>query len=247
MEQHEEVIGAGYTATVIAWGEGKVLKLFNEGFSETVIEKEYRNAMFLREMDFAKPQVHAMVRHNARMGIVYERIRGESLLDWVLRTRDVQGCAIRLAGLHKKVLANQATSLESYKNMLRHHVLMDTTSAAEDREKVLKTLSSLDEGDTLCHGDYHPGNVILSGGKAVVLDFLNICKGPALYDVARTVYLVQYTPVPPVPESREYLLQMKRDLADLYLEQMQVSRSEIRDYLEVVRVARREECPGECS
>ncbi len=90
---HEEVIGTGYTADVIAWGEDKVLKLFHEGFPAEVIEMEFSNAKFLNGLDFAKPEAHALVHHQARRGIVYGRIYGESLLDWVIRTRDVKRCA----------------------------------------------------------------------------------------------------------------------------------------------------------
>lgn len=106
-------------------------------------------------------------------------------------------------------------------------------------------LDQLQDGDTLCHGDFHPGNIFISDGQTAVIDFMNVCRGYFLYDVARTVFLVQYTPVPPVAEDREILLQFKKTLADLYLMQMNVTREMIRDYLSIIIVARAGECPDE--
>ncbi|NLY84913.1 MAG: hypothetical protein GX077_00975, partial [Tissierellia bacterium] len=66
-----------------------------------------------------------------------------------------------------------------------------------------------------------------------------------LYDIARTVFLIEYTPLPKDIENKEGLLQLKKSLADLYLMEMDVSREEIKDYLLVIGEARRGECPHE--
>ena len=79
----------------------------------------------------------------------------------------------------------------------------------------------------------------------MVIDFMNVCNGVYLYDVARTVFLVEYTPVPLEAEDREMLIQFKKTFADLYLLQMNVTREMIQDYLEVISVARVGECPNE--
>ncbi len=46
-----------------------------------------------------------------------------------------------------------------------------------DREKVLSILDELPDGDILCHGDFHPGNIFISEGQTIAIDFMNICKG----------------------------------------------------------------------
>lgn len=74
---------------------------------------------------------------------------------------------------------------------------------------------------------------------------MNVCHGDFLYDVARTVFLVEYTPVPIEAEDREMLLKFKRTLADLYLIQMNVTREMIHDYLLVIIADREGQCPDE--
>ncbi len=236
-------IGTGYCATVYEWEEGKVIKLFRKDFPTSSVEHEYQNALAVRDLPFSKPKAYELITYEDQLGIIYDYMEGESLLDWVIRTRDIRQCAIYMAKLHQSILQNEAKEVSDYKGFLRHFLSM--ISDTEKREEVLKRLDRLPEGNTLCHGDFHPGNILLSGGDNAVIDFMNICRGPYLYDIARTVYLVQYTPVQEEGDLREYVLQFKKTLTDLYLMQMQVTRDMIEDYLYVIKEARKCECPDE--
>lgn len=70
---------------------------------------------------------------------------------------------------------------------------------------------------------------------------MNVCAGDYFYDVARTVFLIEYTPVPQIPGAVEDLLRLKTTLADQYLIHMKVDREQISDFLEVIISSR----PGE--
>lgn len=238
-----KVIGVGFTATVYEWEDGKVLKLFRQDFSKEAIEMEFRNAMAVRDLPFSKPKAYELITLDDRLGIVYDLMEGEALLDWVLRTGDLQQCAVYMAELHKSILQMEVENVDDYKDFLRYFIsrIPDTSQ----REEALRILDRLPEGNTLCHGDFHPGNILLKQGTTGIIDFMNICHGYYLYDVARTVFLVQYTPVHEEGEMGEQIRQFKKSLADLYLMQMQVTRDMIQDYLTVIRAARIIECPDE--
>lgn len=65
------------------------------------------------------------------------------------------------------------------------------------------------DDDCLLHGDFHPNNIlVMPNGTPVIIDFMNVCHGPALYDVARTYVLI-----------KEY----DGSLADRYLKEIDVS------------------------
>ena len=80
------------------------------------------------------------------------------------------------------------------------------------QKEALQILGKLKDGNTLCHGDFHPGNIFISDRLTTVIDFMNVCHGDFMYDVARTVFLVEYTPVPADEEDKEMLLQFKKRL-----------------------------------
>jgi thiamine kinase-like enzyme len=236
-------IGVGNTATVYEWEKGKVLKLFNERYPKEDIEKEFNNAILLSNMDFSKPKAYEMISFEKRIGIVYDRAEGETLLDWVMKTGDVQGCAVHMAKLHKEILQNKIKEVPNYKGFLKDTIGNAPVSNFNETKEALQKLNELLDGDTLCHGDFHPGNILIKDGHTMVIDFMNVCHGNYLYDVARTVFLVEYTPVPDEVEDREMLVQLKKTLANFYLVEMNVTRQMIQDYLLVISVARTGECP----
>jgi aminoglycoside phosphotransferase (APT) family kinase protein len=61
----------------------------------------------------------------------------------------------------------------------------------------LATLDGLAGGDRLCHGDYHPGNVVLARAGPVVIDWSNVTRGHPAADVARTRLMFRLGDLPP--------------------------------------------------
>ncbi len=242
--KYGKMIGVGNTADVYEWGEDKVLKLFHQGYSKEAVEKEFYNAKAIINMDFEKPKAYEVVFIEDRIGIIYDKVKGESLLDWVMRTSDVQSCAVYMADLHKTIIKNSINNVQNYKEFLEYFIVKSLSNDSKKLKDALQVLDKLQDGNTLCHGDFHPGNIFING-QAMAIDFMNVCQGNFLYDIARTVFLVEYTPVPAEAKDREMLLQVKKTLADLYLIEMNVTREMIEDYLAVIIEARAGECPNE--
>ena len=64
-----------------------------EGTRPTSVEKELRNAAMVDALGIPAPRCYGSVAVDGRVGIVYERAAGESLLSVLLRTGDAEGCA----------------------------------------------------------------------------------------------------------------------------------------------------------
>lgn len=98
-------LGTGRTAEAFLTPEGRVLKLFYAGYPKDSVEKELRNAGMVDALGIPAPRCYGSVEMDGRVGIVYERAAGESLLSVLLRTGDAEGCARVMAELHGKLLA----------------------------------------------------------------------------------------------------------------------------------------------
>lgn len=58
----------------------------------------------------------------------------------------------------------------------------------------LNLLDELPEGEALCHGDFHPGNIIKSGNKYYIIDWSGSYNGDILSDAAHTYILLKSVP-----------------------------------------------------
>lgn len=239
-----KLLGEGNTALVYQWNDGQVIKLFHLGYPKEAVYKEFHNAQQINKLNFPKATAYEIINYNEQLGIVYDQLKGESLGEWVLRTGDIPGCAKHMAELHQLILDNEIEDAMNYKDFLRESV---KSLSKEDQREALSMIDNLEDGKTLCHGDFHPWNIFIYEEKCSIIDFMNICRGNYLYDIARTVYLVGYTPVPQDLENREQIIELKKALAELYLKEMNVTPLMINDYLEVIKLCRKGECPDEVS
>lgn len=239
-----KIIGTGNTAVVYEY-QGKALKLFKENYPREAALKEFNNAKAIHNMDFSKPKAYEIISFENRIGIIYERIEGQSLLDLVMKTSNINQCAIYMAELHKKILNNKISTVLNYKEFLKFNIINSKSADFDKQKRILKILSDLPDGDTLCHGDFHPGNIFVSDDHTTAIDFMNVCQGTPLYDIARTVFLIQYTPLPEGTKNVSSMLELKKSLADSYLIHMNVTREIIQNYLLIISAARRGECPNE--
>ena len=57
------------------------------------------------------------------------------------------------------------------------------------RRRVLAALDTFPTGDRICHGDFHPGNILMTVRGEVVIDWIDVTRGNPLADLARTTIL----------------------------------------------------------
>ena len=91
-----------------------------------------------------------------------------------------------LAELQITTHQKSITGLPSYKDRLRYDIGKTSQLTDELRKKAFATLDALPDGQNLCHGDYHPGNVFLTNHGPVIIDWMTACSGSPWADVART-------------------------------------------------------------
>ncbi len=240
---NKSILGVGNTATVYEWYENKAIKLFHEGYPIENVGKEYINARIVENTGMPVPRVYEVLKVKRRVGIVYERVEGETLTNRILRLGAIKDSSKIMASLHRQMLSQNATMLPCYKMFLKQNIL--ESKIIGEKSRFLEAINELPEGNTLCHGDFHPGNILISNRGAIVIDFMNVCRGNALYDIARSVYLMEFTPISEETENREVVRRLKREMTDAYLEDMDVSRESLEEYLTIIRAGRTGECPSE--
>ena len=118
------------------------------------------------------------------------------------------------------------------------------------KQAALAALQKLPDGDRLCHGDFHPDNVMMSPAGAVIIDWIDATSGNPLADLARSQLLLGKGALPP-GVMLGWLIQLIRGrYLRLYLERYSqlnpIDQAQLEAWFPVIAAARlSEDIPGE--
>ena len=193
MKALDSPIAYGATAEIYAWDEGWVLKLFFDWFGRKNIDYEARIARAVHASGLPVPAVGEVVTVNGRTGLIYERVAGQSLFEIMPRKPwTIWRYGRRLAELHVQMHTNP---LEPELPRQRERLVwkIETAKALPDplRGRILAALAHMPDGHQICHGDFHPGNVMATPQGEVTIDWIDASLGNPLADLARSSIIAQ--------------------------------------------------------
>lgn len=233
-----KLFAKGNTAEVYDYKEGVVCKLFWDGYPVTSIQRECENAKVMGEAGLPVPCCYGVIEEGSRSGILYEKLEGDTLLADFLKTGDAASMVQCLTTLHQQILSCHTKRVLDYKEFLRYCA----SSRRVNANGLLEKIDHLPDGDVLCHGDFHPNNVMKGmNGQAQIIDFMNVCHGPGLYDIARTYCLIANGDVPGELAGRDAIISAQNQFADAYLAAMRVEKEELKEFIEVIKECRKAE------
>lgn len=183
-----ELVGRGFTADVFAWDNGRVLKLFHGEYPRSRIENEFHVSRALHSAGLKVPEAFELVEVEGRAGIVFERIDGISMLRFVERKPwKLFYAAALLAELHAHVHSHGAPAeLPTQREQIERWLAGAADFTEGERTAAEKSLAALPDGEVLCHGDFHPTNILFSDHGPVIIDWSSATRGHRYADVART-------------------------------------------------------------
>ncbi|MDH3231016.1 MAG: phosphotransferase [Alphaproteobacteria bacterium] len=178
-------LATGATAEVLAWKDGQVIKLFRERASFHGHELAATRAASASGL--AVPAViGGLVEVEDREGIVFERVDGPTMAGYVEDHPDeAVGCAVRMADLHAEIHRRDVSGIVELGQILTWAIDRADALALDTRKAVLGILDRLPGGSALCHGDFHPHNIIMGASGPVAIDWAMGARGNALADFAR--------------------------------------------------------------
>jgi uncharacterized protein (TIGR02172 family) len=176
----------GRTAEVYAWEDGSVLKLYREGFPLEWVDHEAYIGRLVVQAGVPAPEVRDILEVEGRRGILYERVDGPDMLAVINRSPfKLLACARSLGQLHVQ-MHRCAADLPSQRGMIERAIHSAPALPDDLRACALAALAALPDSDRLCHGDFHPGNVILTRRGPIVIDWMTANQGHPAADLART-------------------------------------------------------------
>ena len=196
--QELQKIAEGREAEMFAWDEGTILRLLRDAGSQGRLQREALAMEAARSSGVRVPAVHDLTTVNGRPGMVMERIDGPDLLALVARGPWKMFWAARVLGEAQAQLhaARGSSGLPELRVVLRRHI--ESANLPDHLTRfAMQRLAGLTDGKSLCHGDFHPGNIIVSEGGPVVIDWTGATHGDPDADVARTLLMFRIGELPP--------------------------------------------------
>ena len=179
-----------------AWGEHQIVKLFGDGAPEDWVKKTNRVDRALHAAGLPVPAAGEVIEIDGHLGLVYERVEGGNLADALLSTPEkdydrVVGLARTFAEVHAEIHACGAIpEVPSQRELLKTVISRIASLSPDLQEAVLSAFDKMPTGGRLCHGDFHPYNVLMSSKGPVVIDWNNAHIGNPLEDVARSALML---------------------------------------------------------
>lgn len=192
-------LAVGGQAEIFEVDENTVLRVLRNPEDEGLLKTEYEVMKMLKAAGLDVPEVYEYLIVDGRPALLVERIKGVSMMEVMLKNPLKAVSYIKLlAKLHCEILSVKAPKdLRDVKKQAAFLTGKSNVLNESKKEFVQSVISQVPEGESLCHGDFHPGNILISGNRYCVIDWFGATKGAPASDVADTYLLFKSTSTVP--------------------------------------------------
>jgi aminoglycoside phosphotransferase (APT) family kinase protein len=220
-------IAAGNEAELFAWDAGSVLKLSKRIGDPRQAEHEAMILAAIAPLGLA-PEPRGVIEVNGRWGLVMERIDLPVMASANADPGHFPEQMRLMVSLHRRIHSVQAPgALPRLKQRMATRIDRVERLSRAERDSLLAHLAAMPDGDRMCHGDFHPFNILGLDENARVIDWLDATAGDPAADVCRTYVLISA---------------YKQEVADAYiaayLDASGLARADIDAWLPFVAAAR---------
>jgi hypothetical protein len=189
-EKLGRLLAIGNTAEIFEWGS-RIIKLYKSSATKGAAFHEAARSAAVEALGLPVPSVWGVHEVNGRWGLSFDRVTQKSFAEQMLGNRnDVPlflGC---MARLHIRIHSHQAIQFAGLKVRLAANIAATTLLDISRKQELLNEILDMPDGDRLCHGDFHPENILGDISNPVIIDWLDARRGDPAADVCRSYVLL---------------------------------------------------------
>ncbi len=211
---YEKIIAERPTKTVYK-DEDKAIKLFIQNYSKADILNEALNQARVEETNLNIPKLIEVRKIDDRWALVFEYVEGNTLEE--LMTKDPESLDKYLqlfVDMQIEVLSKKVPLLGRIKDKMQRKISDAENIETNIKYELLHRLEGLPIGNSVCHGDFNPSNIIIKeDGTLYVIDWSHVTQGNAAFDAARTYLLFNMDGKKELAEKYLNLFENKADIS----------------------------------
>ena len=204
------LIAEGGQSKIYDYGGNKILRVPKREMDYDRIRYEYQVYRFLEDK-LSVPHVFEVIDLEEKPCLIMEKIDGVDLYNKIRKNPFiVLSISSILATLHTSLFTVHASD-QFVTNHQKAQYCIERADVLSDevKQRLLNLLAQLPHGSTLCHGDFHPGNIIRAGKTDYLIDWSSASLGSSLFDIAHTYLLLLNTPRLDNVSDGEFAMQRK--------------------------------------
>lgn len=180
------------SADIIDWEENKVVKLFLQDFPKEMIDRECNNSIEAFTTGCTSMQCYGKIEIKGRTGIILDKIPGIPMTK--LPEQDPLAlfyCPRLLAEQHILVHNKKSEKLQDVRKVAINFLSDKALDILNENEKLSaeQYISSLPEGNTILHLDFHTENILVEDKNCVTIDWLTASRGYPEVEVGMMQFL----------------------------------------------------------
>jgi aminoglycoside phosphotransferase (APT) family kinase protein len=221
------LLATGNVADVFEWNS-RVIKLYKSSAAKPAAFREAAIHAAVEAMGLPVPRVWSVQHIGDRWGVVFDRVNHASFAEQMLGNADkLPRCLHSMVRLHMRIHAHSALQFADLKVRLAGNIA--ATELLDERRKrdLLDGISDMPDGDRLCHGDFHPLNILGEASQPVIIDWPDARRGDPAADLCRS-YLVM----------KLHVTELARTYLHAYCRAANMSRQAVIGWLPYVAAAR---------
>lgn len=186
-----EMVGVGATAKIYRDGDVAIKLYQNSSLFE--VEQEAKLQTLAFETGLLVPEILGVKQMGeSQIALEMKYIAGIPLASEEMEQAEIVQQIGMLVKLQCEIHAKDASEFPNQNDRLRMQIKQNSLIDDEMKNQLFAMLEQLDAGATqLCHGDFHPLNVLFDGKEHWVIDWVCATSGNPLADVCRSYILLQ--------------------------------------------------------
>lgn len=219
-------LAAGSAAEIFGRGS-RVVKLYKSPDAKATAFREAAIHAAVEAMGLPVPRVWGVQRFGDRWGLVFDRVEHASFAEQ-MREQPPRVAAYleMMVRLQIRIHVQPAGHFAGLAARLAGNIAAAGLDARR-KQQLLEGLAEMPDGERLCHGDFHPMNILGNLAQPVVIDWPDARRGDPAADVARS-YLILTLHAAPL--AAPYL--------DAYCQASNMARRTVLDWMPYVAAAR---------
>ncbi|QUG42891.1 aminoglycoside phosphotransferase family protein [Psychrobacillus sp. INOP01] len=220
-------IAIGNTAKIYLV-QNMAIKIFNESLPKTESTYEANKQKLAYSCGLPVPKVIDVTEIDGKQAIVMEYIKGKTLGSMLLENMEIAEYYMEIfIDVQQQIHMIVPSSLEPMSQKLRLQIESAPILDQRQKYKLMNRLELLTYEKRLCHGDFHPFNLVMSDKNITIIDWVDASAGDIRADIYRTYLLYS---------------QFSTELAEIYLQlyckRSGLSKEEVFEWAPIIAGAR---------